>query len=546
MLPYTILLVEDDEDDAVIFASLLSKIRNGAYKLKWARSAEEALDIVKREDFGACFLDYHLGGPVNGLALMNKFVAMGVEAPIIFISGKADHTVDIQAMEAGASDYLDKGQLTLPLLDRTIRYSLTQKMNEIELQRHREDLERLVAERAKDLEDAKEDAGKNSEIRAQILANMSFDIRTAMSAIGGMAEMAQKSTANPETVEYLQHLKKAASSLEPTVSAILDLSQLGTGKQNMDYKDFDLRQLLDAVFAPLAANARDKGLALSVLVQEGIPHLIRSDPGRLQHILAHLVDNAVKWTDQGGIEVEAVAEHVPENQLCFVIRDTGAGIDVGYSSSVSQNFSRVYEACDTSHRGTGLGLAIAVGLLESLEGSIWVESEPGKGSTFGFTVPFLPVEDCEALAPSALRENKPATKLRILLAEDDQLIQLYVADLLRDQGHAVGLASDGQEALDLLRQQRFDLVFMDLHMPKLSGEEAVLQIRRGQVPGVSPGIPIVALTAHAMNGDRERLLHAGLDGYIPKPFQKEDLYRALARCTASTGGKAQPPGGDHD
>ena len=256
----------------------------------------------------------------------------------------------------------------------------------------------------------------------------------------------------------------------------------------------------------------------------------------------NLVGNAVKFTEQGAVEVRVgLGAGVPDSservRLHFSVRDTGIGIPTDQLDSIFESFSQVKRSSHAKYGGTGLGLSISKQIVELMGGEIWAESEPGRGSVFSFTAEFgrSEVEKPEAGAPAAVPE--PAVRpLRILVAEDNPINQLFVREILESEGHTVSVAGDGREVLDALAREPFDLVLLDVQMPEMDGLETARRIREGTVPGVPTDIPLIALTAHAIKGDRERFLAAGMDDYLSKPLDTDDLAQALARVN---GGRVQ-------
>jgi two-component system CheB/CheR fusion protein len=294
-----------------------------------------------------------------------------------------------------------------------------------------------------------------------------------------------------------------------------------------------------------------------------VPALVRGDPGRLRQVLTNLVGNAVKFTDTGSVQVgldlagpddkagrtgrTEQAGQAGRVRLLLTVRDTGIGIPEDKQETVFQSFSQVGTSAHAKYGGTGLGLAISRELVELMGGRIWVESAPGKGSAFFFTVELgLPAgtED-EAGAGTARQAAASGAKpLRILLAEDNAINRILAVELLGKRGHLVTPVENGREAVEALARERYDVVLMDVRMPEMDGEEAARIIKRSPPPGVDPTVPVVALTAHALAGDRERFLAESFDDYIAKPLDMAELDRVLARVLArrgrGKGGKGAP------
>jgi CheY-like chemotaxis protein len=277
---------------------------------------------------------------------------------------------------------------------------------------------------------------------------------------------------------------------------------------------------------PLRIRARRKDLALECRVDGDVPDALVGDAHRLQQILINLVGNALKFTDQGEVELR-VAKAAGDGTLQFSVRDTGIGIPREKHAFIFEAFAQADGSMHRKYGGTGLGLAISARLVALMGGRIWVESEPGRGSTFHFTANFQVQQPGSRPAAPASAELRPAVRsLRILLAEDNPVNRRLAARVLEKRGHAVALADNGREAVSAYESSTFDLVLMDVQMPEMDGLEATGCIRsRERENGTY--VPILALTAHAMKGDRERCLAAGMDGYLTKPIQPRDLIRAV-------------------
>ncbi|MBI5441037.1 MAG: response regulator, partial [Deltaproteobacteria bacterium] len=304
---------------------------------------------------------------------------------------------------------------------------------------------------------------------------------------------------------------------------------------------FLLKSAVESVFAAVAVPARQKGLRMLLDVRPEVPGMVVGDEGRLRQVLVNLVANAVKFTDEGEVEVRveladgAAAGRV---RLLFTVRDTGMGIPEDQRDTIFDSFQQVGRSTHPKYGGTGLGLTIAKQLIGLMGGDIWVASRVGQGSSFRFTAEFGAVTQEEAVprpqptAAPVLGFLEGGRKLRVLVAEDNPVNQLLGAELLRRLGHEVVLACDGREALEALAKRCADVVLMDIEMPVMGGVEATREIREGRIAGCPRDLPVIALTAHAIAGDRERFLQAGMDDYLSKPFDRGQLASVLHRVVA--------------
>ena len=334
-------------------------------------------------------------------------------------------------------------------------------------------------------------------------------------------------------------VKASAESLLGVINDILDFSKIEAGKLDLEYIQFNLKDIVDALTKALGVRAIEKGLKLESDFKPDVPAEILGDPGRLRQILVNLVGNAIKFTEKGEIAVvvEKVSQTPAVVTLHFAVKDTGIGIPDEKRRLIFEAFVQADASSTRQFGGTGLGLSISSKLVNMLGGQIWVESEVGRGSTFHFTV-------CMGIARAtagASKQPQPAPRqsleqrrrsLRVLVVEDSSVNQLLAVRLVEKQGHSVMAAGSGQEALAALQKEHFDLVLMDVQMPGMDGFETTCAIRR-QERQSQQYLPIIAVTAHAMQGDRERCLLAGMDGYVSKPINSKDLGAAIAEAVGN-------------
>ncbi|MFP4349458.1 MAG: ATP-binding protein [Desulfococcaceae bacterium] len=385
-----------------------------------------------------------------------------------------------------------------------------------------------------DLVSAKLQAEEANRAKSEFLANMSHEIRNPIGGIMLLSQVLVSENEDSGLRKKLSLIQDSAQSLLNIINDILDFSKVEAGKLDIRKEVFNPRDLMESVRRFHQVQADQKGLSFEVILPSTLPDLIIGDEARVSQVLKNLVGNAIKFTEQGGVTVtvEPVSEKAPLT-LRFSVTDTGIGIPEDKRSLLFQSFSQVESAYPKKHPGTGLGLAISKRLVELMGGEIGVESREGEGSTFFFQLRFEVFEACpyDAEAECRREENILAPRaLNILLAEDERLNRMSLQKLLTTAGHQVTGVSDGREALEtLVRNKTFDLILMDVQMPEMDGLEATRRIRNEKNGRFDARIPIIALTAFAMEGDRERILQAGMDGYLSKPVDMKELHQTIDR-----------------
>ena len=389
--------------------------------------------------------------------------------------------------------------------------------------------ERKEAERQ--LIRAKETAEALANAKSQFLANMSHEIRTPLNGIFGAVQLMAKTKTDEEQTEFLDIMRTSSSALLKIVNDVLEFSKAEAGKIVLERTPFIIEESLRSTISSVRYEAENKGVTLSLAVDSVVPKTLVGDPHRLGQVVLNLVHNAIKFTNSGGqvqLRVEQAVDSRGTVMLHFSVKDSGIGIPPEKRDAIFEAFTQADTSSTRKYGGTGLGLSIASKIVRLMGGDIWVESAVGEGSTFHFTASFdMPetISFAKETSPSAVRElhSDGAVHLRVLLVEDNPINQTIAKRLLGHLGYSVVVAGNGQEAIDSLKRQPCDLILMDCQMPVMDGFTATRIIRDHERQSASKRMPIIAMTAHAMEGDRERCLNAGMDEYIPKPIEEEIL-----------------------
>jgi len=645
-----ILIVDDSADDAEL---IVHALRRGGHQVKFERvdTPDAMLAALKQESWDLIIADYAMPH-FSGLAAFKLLKDLDLDLPFILVSGAVGEEVAVQAMKAGAQDYILKHNLTrlAPAVERELRdaegrrervqaearyrslfervpvgvFSATAEGKILEANpalvqmlgfSNVEDLKRCnpdalwvdrdelvrrntllvrdgiirnfesqirrpdgtiiwcsesvraeyhvpgmvvahfegvavdITDRKRvqeELTQARDAALEAVRLKSDFLANMSHEIRTPLHGIVGVCELLRDGTLTEEQAEYAGLIGTSADSLLAIVNDILDFSKISAGKLVFETIDFELTSKVEETLDLFAEPIRKKGLELILEIDPAIPPLVRGDPMRLRQVLSNLVGNAVKFTEQGEVvvSISLVRKENLEVVLRFIISDTGIGISQDAQRLIFEPFHQADGSTTRKFGGTGLGLAISRQLVERMGGRVELESEPGKGSTFAFDAHFgrnaaeetsdpAPAQQTggPAAAQEALRDRRQ--RFRILVAEDSLTGQTAAAHQLRKVGYVADVVGNGIEALNALAIKRYQLVLMDCMMPEMDGLAATAELRRREV-GTGRHCIAIAMIAHAMDEDRERCRAAGMDDYIGKPVQLEQLTALLDRWLIGT------------
>ncbi|WP_319759489.1 response regulator [Maridesulfovibrio sp.] len=508
------ILVVDDEK--IVNLDIQAVLRRLGYEVAGgAVTGSEAIDkaITSRPDL--VLMDIKLQGEMDGIEAANTIIKV-YDSPVVFLTAFSDEKTLTRAKLSGPFGYLLK-----PFEERELRSSI-----EIALYKHgmEQECRRAVA-----------DAEAANEAKSSFLATISHELRTPMNGILGLSEILLGSGLAAEQKEYVELIKGSATSLLRVLNDMLDYSKIE--QRILDLKEgvFDVRKTLALVMDSHQPNAGSKGIHMECFVHPDVSEELQGDSGRLTQILNNLVSNAIKYTEKGGVAIDVMpddydSEPYPAGclRLLFSVSDTGVGISPKKADTIFESFTQLEDYMTRKQGGIGLGLTITRNLVNMLHGAIWLDTEPDQGSSFYFTAVFKLVDKCVEERQQSNCEilDFPQFK-RVMLADDNIITRRVVSAFLENTNCELKLVENGREAVGLLTQNSFDLVIMDIQMPIMDGLEATRLIRSGYIENVDPQIPILALTAHAMKGDRERCLEVGMNGYLSKPFNSTGLIEAM-------------------
>jgi len=512
-----ILIVDDLVENLISLEAILDDFD---IEIVRALSGVEALKLAMKEEFALVILDVQMP-EMNGyetLEMMRQRKKTRL-LPVIFVS--AIHQSDlhiIKGIETGAVDFIPKPVIP-DILRGKVKVFLDLYLQRVKLDRLLEEMEDANI----NLKIAKERAEEATRVKSMFLANMSHEIRTPLNGVIGISKVLQKSELNNEQKDLLNIITKSGENLLMIINDILDFSKIESGQIQFESISFQLKEMVENVYQLMKFKAEEKGIDLNYTIDKNVPLILCGDPLRINQILINLVNNAIKFTHHGKVEIHIELidnyEHVP--RILFRVIDTGIGISEEGKQLLFKEFHQTESSMSRRYGGTGLGLAISKNLVNLMNGEINVESEEGKGSEFSFRLPLKEsiMEKKEKELPGQLSKE-----IRILVAEDNLINQKVFKLSLRQLGYTCDIAKNGQEAFNMHTNEPYDLIFMDMQMPEVDGLQATSMIREYEKEHSNfPITYIAAVTANSLEEDKKECIIGGMNNFLSKPFSGKDL-----------------------